>query len=111
MKNTSINVNLIPTASLPGYELWSIGLHAKSGGGCVDCHKPYVRDGAVKVSNHWLRSPLTNVNQARPTCHRQSEEALQNLILTIQNRTAELLRLSEEALVDAIEAIVAAQEA
>jgi nitrite reductase (cytochrome c-552) len=95
----------------PEFELWSTGLHAQSGVGCADCHMPYVRDGAVKVSDHWLRSPLTNVNQACQTCHRQREEALKDRILTIQNRTAELLRLSEEALVDAIEAIVAAQEA
>ena len=72
---------------------------------------PYVREGAVKVSDHWLRSPLTNVNQACQTCHRQSEEELQERILTIQNRTAELLRLSEEAIVDAMEAIVAGQQA
>lgn len=95
----------------PEYELWSTGLHAQSGVACADCHMPYVRDGAVKVSDHWLRSPLTNVNQACQTCHRQSEETLKNRILTIQNRTAELLRLSEEALVEAIDAIVAAQQA
>ncbi len=95
----------------PEFELWNTGLHAKSGVGCADCHMPYVREGAVKVSDHWLRSPLTNVNQACQTCHRQSEEELQERILTIQNRTAELLRLSEEAIIDAIDAIVAAQAA
>ena len=95
----------------PEYELWSTGLHAQSGVSCADCHMPYMREGAVKVSDHWLRSPLENVNQACQTCHRQEEEALRGRILTIQGRTAELLRRSEEALLDAIDAIMAAQAA
>lgn len=95
----------------PEYEMWSTGLHAQSGVSCADCHMPYVREGAVKVSDHWLRSPLTNVNNACQTCHVQDEEALQERITTIQDRTAELLRLSEEAIIDAIDAIMAAQEA
>lgn len=95
----------------PEYEMWSSGLHARSGVACADCHMPYVREGAVKVSDHWLRSPLTNVNQACQTCHQQDETELEERVLTIQNRTAELLRLTEEALIDAMDAIVAAQDA
>ena len=95
----------------PEYELWSTSLHAQSGVSCADCHMPYVREGAVKVSDHWLRSPLENVNQACQTCHQQDEAMLRGLISTIQDRTAELLRLSEAALLDAIDAIVAAREA
>lgn len=95
----------------PEYELWSTSLHAQSGVSCADCHMPYVREGAVKVSDHWLRSPLENVNQACQTCHRQDEEMLRGQITTIQDRTAELLRLSEAALLDAIDAVVAAREA
>jgi nitrite reductase (cytochrome c-552) len=72
---------------------------------------PYVRDGAVKVSDHHLRSPLVNLANACQTCHVQDEETLHERVLTIQNRTASLLRLSEEAIVHAIDAIVAAQEA
>lgn len=95
----------------PEYEMSSTGLHARSGVSCADCHMPYVRDGAVKVSDHWLRSPLTNVANACQTCHQQDEEELRQRILTIQNNTAGLLRLTEEALLDAIDAIAAAQEA
>jgi nitrite reductase (cytochrome c-552) len=72
---------------------------------------PYVREGSVKVSDHWLRSPLTNVNAACQTCHNFSEEELEARITTIQNRTAELLGQSEEALLAAIDAIVAAKAA
>lgn len=95
----------------PEFEMWSTGLHAQSGVSCADCHMPYVRQGAVKVSDHWLRSPLTNVNQACQTCHKFSEDVLRERILTIQHRTAALLRRSEEALLSAIDAIVAARQA
>ena len=95
----------------PEFELHSTGLHARSGVACADCHMPYIRDGAMKVSDHWLRSPLLNVNQACQTCHRQDEDVLRERILTIQNNTAELLRAAEEALIDAIDAIALAQQA
>jgi nitrite reductase (cytochrome c-552) len=94
----------------PEYELWSTGLHAKAGVACADCHMPYMREGSIKISDHHLRSPLLNVAQACQTCHRQDEAALEDRILTIQHRTAELLRASEAALLDAIDAIVAAKE-
>jgi nitrite reductase (cytochrome c-552) len=95
----------------PEFELWTTGLHAQSGVSCADCHMPYIREGAVKISDHHLRSPLLNINQACQTCHKQDEALLEERILTIQNRTAELLRLSEDAILDAMDAIVAAQEA
>ena len=95
----------------PEFEMWTTGLHAQSGVACADCHMPYVREGGLKVSDHWLRSPLTNVNNACQTCHKQDEAALVQRINTIQDRTAGLLRETEDALVDAIDAIVAAQNA
>jgi len=95
----------------PEFEMFTSGLHYKSGVACADCHMPYVREGGVKVSDHWLRSPLVNVNNACQTCHRQDEAALVERINTIQNRTADLLRSTEEALLDAIDAIVVAQNA
>jgi nitrite reductase (cytochrome c-552) len=42
----------------PEFELSSTGIHARSGVACADCHMPYTREGAVKVSDHWIRSPL-----------------------------------------------------
>jgi len=95
----------------PEFEMWSTGIHGRSGVACADCHMPYTRQGSVKVSDHWLRSPLVNLSQACQNCHNISEDELRNRILTIQSSTAELLRRSEEALVDAIDAIVAAREA
>ncbi len=95
----------------PEYELWSTGLHARSGVACADCHMPYVRDGAIKVSDHWVRSPLTDVSRACQPCHRQTEEELKTRVVNIQKTTADLTKLSEQALVNAIDAIVAAKQA
>jgi nitrite reductase (cytochrome c-552) len=95
----------------PEYELWSTGVHARSGVGCSDCHMPYIRDGAVKVSDHWVRSPLVNINQACQTCHKQDAEELRDRVVQTQDRTAELLRRTEQALVEAIDAMMAAKAA
>lgn len=95
----------------PEYELFTTGLHYTSGVSCADCHMPYIRSGGIKVSDHWIRSPLTNVNAACQTCHNIPEDQLATRIFNIQSRTAELLRLSEEALLEAIDVIVEAREA
>ncbi len=33
--------------------MWSQGIHARSGVACADCHMPYRREGAQKISEHW----------------------------------------------------------
>jgi formate-dependent nitrite reductase cytochrome c552 subunit len=48
-------------AQHPEFETWSQGIHARSGVACADCPMPYKREGAMKVSDHWVRSPLINV--------------------------------------------------
>jgi nitrite reductase (cytochrome c-552) len=95
----------------PEYEMYSSGLHAKSGVSCADCHMPYMREGSVKVSDHWVRSPLTNINNACQTCHKGDEAMLKERIVTIQERTARSLRETETALADAMDAIKAAKAA
>lgn len=95
----------------PEFELWSTGLHARSGVACADCQMPFVREGSVKVSDHWLRSPLQNINESCQTCHNRSEVELRERVLIIQNKTAKLLSRSETAILAAIDAIVAARDA
>lgn len=95
----------------PEYEMYSTSTHASSGVTCADCHMPYIREGGIKISDHWIRSPLTNLNNACQTCHNIPETELEARISTIQDRTAGLLRDSEEALIDAIDAIVLAKDA
>ncbi len=93
----------------PEFELWNSGLHAKSGVTCSDCHMPFIRQGAMKISDHWLRSPLTNINKACQTCHKADEQQLRDRVIIIQNRTAELLGVAEDSLLEAMDAIVEAQ--
>ncbi len=95
----------------PEFEMWSSGIHAKSRVACADCHMPYVRDGAVKVSDHWVRSPLTDINRACQACHRESEDELKQRVVDIQTKTRNLVDKTESAIVDAIDAIVVAQKA
>jgi nitrite reductase (cytochrome c-552) len=94
----------------PEFEMNSSGIHARSGVACADCHMPYVRTGAVKVSDHWIRSPLTNINKACQTCHRQEEKELLERVEQIQDRTFALKQRTEKALTDAIDAIAAAEK-
>jgi nitrite reductase (cytochrome c-552) len=72
---------------------------------------PYTREGAVKVSDHHVRSPLLNVERACQPCHPYSGEELVDRAETIQARTEEMLAAAEIALVTLIEAIAAADEA
>ncbi len=98
-------------AQHPEFEMWSQGIHARSGVSCSDCHMPYVREGAIKVSNHHVRSPLLNVAQACQTCHRVSEKEITARALLVQDRNAALLTRGEKAVVGLIDAVVAAQKA
>ena len=95
-------------AQHPEFEMWSQGIHARSGVACADCHMPYVREGAIKVSNHDVRSPLLNVAASCQVCHRGTEEEILELAEQIQDRTVRLRSRAEEALVSLIESIEAA---
>ena len=96
-------------AQHPEFELWNQGIHARSGVACADCHMPYQRVGAMKISDHHVRSPLLNVNRACQTCHRWSEEELRSRVETIQDRTFEVRTIAMDALVALITDIKAAQ--
>jgi nitrite reductase (cytochrome c-552) len=89
----------------PDFELWSTGVHARSGVSCADCHMPYKREGGIKVSDHWVKSPLKSINQSCQTCHRWSEDELKRWVEGVQDRTAKLMKESEIAILDAIDAI------
>jgi nitrite reductase (cytochrome c-552) len=53
-------------AQHPEFEMWSQGIHARSGVTCADCHMPYKREGALKISDHHVRSPCsTSIALAR----------------------------------------------
>jgi nitrite reductase (cytochrome c-552) len=97
-------------AQHPEFELWSQGVHARAGVACADCHMPYQRVGAQKVSDHWVRSPLLNLNRACQTCHAVAEAELAARVLNIQDRHYALLQRAARATVDMLDAIVAAKK-
>jgi len=89
-------------AQHPEFELWNQGIHARSGVACADCHMPYTREGALKISDHHVRSPLLNINRACQTCHKWPEAELKARVETIQERTFRLRNLAMDALVGLI---------
>jgi nitrite reductase (cytochrome c-552) len=98
-------------AQHPEFELWSQGVHARSGVACADCHMPYERQGAMKVSSHWVRSPLLNINRACQTCHNVPDAELREKVETIQGRTVALMDRAAEAMTDMLDEIRAAEAA
>jgi nitrite reductase (cytochrome c-552) len=98
-------------AQHPEFELWSQGIHARSGVACADCHMPYKREGAMKVSDHWVRSPMLNITRACQACHPYPEAEIQARVDAIQSRTHDLLERAARAMTDMLDAIVAAKSA
>lgn len=92
-------------AQHPEFEVWSKGVHARSAVACADCHMPYKREGAMKVSEHWVKSPLLMVNRACQSCHPYPEEELKARVETIQDRHYKLMQRAGEANVAMINAI------
>ncbi len=96
-------------AQHPEFELWSQGVHAANGVSCADCHMPYQRVGAVKISDHHVRSPMLNINNACQTCHNQSERDILARVNQIQDRTFAQMDRATGALVALINDIAAAK--
>jgi nitrite reductase (cytochrome c-552) len=98
-------------AQHPEFELWNQGIHARSGVACADCHMPYLRQGAIKISDHHVRSPLLNTERACLTCHPFPAEEMKARAEVIQDRNAALLNRAEDALVALIDEVKAARAA
>ena len=97
-------------AQHPEFELWSQGIHARSGVACADCHMPYQREGASKVSDHWVRSPLLNVNRSCQTCHHIPESEILARVDSIQQKNYDLLQRGGSALMDLLDAVLEAKK-
>lgn len=102
---------LVHKVQHPEFELWSQGIHARSGVSCADCHMPYERDGALKVSSHNVQSPLANINNACQQCHNDDEASLRQKVETIQGRTLALMDKAAVAMTDMLDAILEAKAA
>jgi nitrite reductase (cytochrome c-552) len=98
-------------AQHPEFEMWNQGIHARSGVTCADCHMPYKREGALKISDHHVRSPVLNINRACQTCHKWPEEELKGRVETIQERTFKMRNVAMDALMDLISDLKVAKAA
>ena len=82
----------MPFIRHPEYELFTYNsIHWKAGAACADCHMPYTRVGAYKVSNHQVTSPLKMDLRACVQCHSESAEWLRSQVESIQDRTVSLM--------------------
>ncbi len=97
-------------AQHPEFEMWSQGIHARSGVACADCHMPYTREGAMKVSDHWVRSPMLNINRACQQCHHYEEKEILARVDLIQDRNHKLLTRAGNAVSDLIGALKSAKQ-
>ncbi len=97
-------------AQHPEFETWNQGIHARSGVACADCHMPYKREGAVKVTDHHIRSPLLNVSRACLQCHHFPEKEMLARAEMIQGRTRALLARAEAAMVALLDAVTEAKK-
>lgn len=92
-------------AQHPEFEMWNQGIHARSGVACADCHMPYQRVGALKISDHHIGSPLLTINRSCQTCHRWPEAELKARAEAIQAKTFGMRNMAMDALIDLIKDI------
>jgi nitrite reductase (cytochrome c-552) len=72
---------------------------------------PYERQGAMKVSDHYIRSPLLNISHACQVCHHYPEEEIKARVDAIQQRNHQLLQRAGTALIEMLDEIKAAKNA
>jgi nitrite reductase (cytochrome c-552) len=92
-------------AQHPEFEMYSQGIHARAGVSCADCHMPYQRVGAQKISDHHVQSPLLMINRACQACHRASEQEILGRVVEIQDRFSSTRDLGLASVVALIEDI------
>lgn len=95
-------------AQHPEFEMWSRGIHARSDVSCADCHMPYQRVGARKVTNHHVQSPLLDVNASCQSCHNLPEGEIVARVENIQTHTFRMRDQAMDALMDLIADLTAA---
>lgn len=88
-------------AQHPDYELAQMGIHARRGVSCGECHMPFVEEEERGYNNHHIQSPLAMINKTCQSCHRESEEELRQDVYTRQNKVMELRNHVEKELVKA----------
>jgi nitrite reductase (cytochrome c-552) len=76
----------------PEYEFYSRNsVHWKANVACADCHMPYTKVGANKISDHNVMSPMKNDMRACQQCHTETPQWLTDQVVAIQDRTVSLM--------------------
>ena len=92
-------------AQHPEFEFFTAdSTHYKAGVACADCHMPYERDGAMKFSSHDVHSPLINPEASCGQCHTDTDYVV-GRVNEIQEQVATTKQNTEDAIIDAINAI------
>lgn len=96
----------------PEYEFYSKNsTHWNANVACADCHMPYTRVGANKISNHNVGSPLKDNMQACQQCHAETAQWLKDRVIATQDRTVSLLNRAGYATAVAAKLLEAAHQA
>jgi nitrite reductase (cytochrome c-552) len=56
-------------AQHPEFEMWSQGIHARSGVTCVDCHMPQITYKGQQITDHQVNSPILKIQASCMGCH------------------------------------------
>jgi len=76
----------------PEYEFYTRNsTHWNAGVSCADCHMPYIRVGANKISEHDVTSPLKKEMKACQQCHTETAQWLKDRVYAHQDRTLSLM--------------------
>ena len=76
----------------PEYEFYSRNsTHWNADVSCADCHMPYKKVGANKISDHNVTSPLKDDMRACQQCHTETPDWLKKQVIAIQDRTVSLM--------------------
>ncbi len=82
----------MPYIRHPEFEFFTKNsVHFNAGLSCPDCHMPYKRVGAYKISDHDVTSPLKRDMKPCAQCHTESATWLEKQVFVIQDRTASLV--------------------
>ncbi len=76
-------------AQHPGYETFSMGIHAERGVSCADCHMPYMSEGGRKFTDHHIQSPLNNIENSCMVCHKEKTGTLLKNVYDRQDKVIE----------------------
>lgn len=76
-------------AQHPDWEIFEMGVHAKRGVSCADCHMPYKNEGGQKFTDHHIGSPLSNIENSCFVCHREKQSDLINDVFERQRKVKE----------------------